>query len=30
MHRLKEIVGEQRALDPGLYRLAGVLSVLPE
>lgn len=27
---LKEIVGEQRALDPGLYRLAGVLFVLPE
>lgn len=27
---LKEVVGEQRQLDPGLYRLAGVLSTLPE
>lgn len=27
---LKEIVGEQRSLDPGLYRLAGMLSALPE
>jgi 6-phosphofructokinase 1 len=28
--QLKEVVGEQRPLDPDLYRLAGVLSALPE
>ncbi len=27
---LEEIAGEKRQLDPGLYRLAGVLSALPE
>jgi 6-phosphofructokinase len=27
---LDDIVGEQRQLDPDLYRLAGVLSALPE
>ena len=32
IHRvpLEEIAGEKRQLDPGLYRLAGVLSALPE
>ena len=27
---LDEVVGEQRPLDPELYRLAGVLSALPD
>jgi hypothetical protein len=27
---LEEVVGEQRPLDPELYRLAGVLAALPE
>jgi hypothetical protein len=27
---LEEIAGEKRQLDPDLYRLAGVLSALPE
>ena len=27
---LDEVVGEQRPLDPELYRLAGVLAALPE
>ena len=27
---LDEVVGEERPLDPGLYRLAGVLAALPE
>jgi hypothetical protein len=27
---LDELVGEQRPLDPELYRLAGVLSALPD
>jgi len=30
MFPLDEVVGEQRPLDPELYRLAGVLSALPD